>query len=71
MFQDLAPLEAIIRKHNPNIEGLDSSCFNGEYITGDIDDAYLKRLSRSKKQPENRPQSTHIDYNVSVENGEE
>ena len=71
VFQDLAGLEAIIRRLNPKIEGLDSSCFNGEYITGDIDDTYLKRLSRSKKQPENHPQSTHIDYNVSVENGEE
>jgi len=71
VFQDLAGLEAIIRRLNPKIEGLDSSCFNGEYITGDIDEAYLKRLSSSKKQPENQPQPTPIDYNVSVDNSEE
>ena len=71
VFQDLAGLEAIIRKLNPNIDGLDSSCFNGEYITGDIDEAYLKRLSSHKRQPENHPQPTHIDYNVSVDNSEE
>ena len=71
MFQDLAGLEAIIRRLNPKIEGLDSSCFNGEYITGDIDETYLKRLSSHKKQPENQPQPTPIDYNVSVDNSEE
>ena len=71
VFQDLAGLEAIIRRLNPKIEGLDSSCFNGEYITGGIDEAYLKRLSSHKKQPENQPQPTPIDYNVSVDNSEE
>ena len=71
VFQDLAELEAIIRKLNPNIDGLDSSCFNGEYITGDINDAYLKRLSSSKKQPEKHPQPTRMDYNVSIGNSEE
>jgi amidophosphoribosyltransferase len=26
----------------------DTSCFSGEYVTGDIDDAYLERLFASR-----------------------
>ena len=28
--------------------GFDSSCFNGEYVTGDIDDGYLERLDNAR-----------------------
>ena len=64
VFQDLAALEQAIRSLNPAIGGFDSSCFNGCYITGDIDEAYLQRLSGSKRQPENRPQPTMMDYSI-------
>ncbi|MDO4693127.1 MAG: amidophosphoribosyltransferase [Eikenella sp.] len=50
VFQDLADLENVIRELNPAIEGFDSSCFNGCYATGDIDEAYLQRLSDGKNQ---------------------
>ena len=29
---------------NSQIPRFDASCFNGDYVTGDIDDAYLTRL---------------------------
>ncbi len=48
VFQDLAALENVVRQMNPAIEDFDSSCFNGRYLTGDIDEAYLQRLSQSK-----------------------
>ncbi|MDO4998530.1 MAG: amidophosphoribosyltransferase [Neisseria sp.] len=48
VFQDLDDLEQVIRDMNPKIEGFDSSCFSGCYITGDIDENYLQRLSASK-----------------------
>ncbi|WP_037585187.1 amidophosphoribosyltransferase [Stenoxybacter acetivorans] len=49
VFQDLADLEQVVRELNPRIEGFDTSCFSGCYITGDVDDAYLERLSAGKK----------------------
>ena len=43
IYQDLNDLIDAVRKGNQNIEHFDTSCFSKEYITGDIDDAYLER----------------------------
>ncbi len=43
IYQDLNDLIDAVRKGNQNIEHFDTSCFSKEYITGDIDDAYLAR----------------------------
>lgn len=48
VFQDLQDLERVVKKLNPEIKGFDSSCFNGIYITGDIDETYLQKLSADK-----------------------
>jgi len=48
VFQNLSDLEAVVKALNPQIESFDSSCFNGIYQTGDIDQAYLDRLSAEK-----------------------
>ncbi len=48
VYQDLGDLEKSIRDLNPSITQFESSCFNGRYVTGDIDDAYLERLSNSR-----------------------
>ncbi|MDO5059352.1 MAG: amidophosphoribosyltransferase [Neisseria sp.] len=72
VFQDLSDLENLIREMNPAIEGFDSSCFNGVYITGDIDENYLQRLSASKSSGAAafvRPGL--IDHSVRVDDGED
>ncbi|MCX7086085.1 MAG: amidophosphoribosyltransferase [Methylococcales bacterium] len=43
IYQDLQDLIEAVRKGNPSIEHFDTSCFSKEYITGDIDDAYLEK----------------------------
>ena len=48
VYQDLADLVAACRHDNAQIEEFDSSCFSGEYVTGDIDDSYLGRLIRER-----------------------
>ena len=48
VFQELGALEDLVRALNPAIENFDTSCFSGCYPTGDIDEAYLQRLSGSK-----------------------
>ncbi|NLY65042.1 MAG: amidophosphoribosyltransferase [Alcaligenaceae bacterium] len=51
VYQDLDDLKQAIKDLNPNITQFEASCFDGNYITGDIDEAYLKRLSDSRKKP--------------------
>ena len=44
IYQDLDDLIDAVRKGNSEIKGFDTSCFSNEYITGDIDNAYLKKV---------------------------
>ncbi len=48
IFQDLADLEEAVRRGNAALQRFDSSCFNAEYVTGDIDRAYLDRLAHDR-----------------------
>jgi len=43
IYQDLDDLKLAVNKHK-DVEGFDTSCFDGEYITGDIDAAYLQHI---------------------------
>jgi len=44
VFQDLDDLVQCSRDGNPAVDGFDCSVFNGEYITGDVDQNYLDRV---------------------------
>lgn len=44
IYQELNDLIAAVGRGNPEIKHFDTSCFSHEYITGDIDDAYLERI---------------------------
>ncbi|HRF61620.1 MAG TPA: amidophosphoribosyltransferase, partial [Candidatus Competibacter sp.] len=48
IFQDLTDLEEAVRRGNPRLQRFDSSCFTGEYVTGDIDRDYLECLARDR-----------------------
>ena len=49
IYQDLSALEAAVRSvSNGVLTMFDASCFNGEYITGDIDMAYLDALEQNR-----------------------
>lgn len=49
VYQDIDDLiNAVIYKHNSGITRFDASCFNGDYVTGDIDQAYLESLQNSR-----------------------
>jgi amidophosphoribosyltransferase len=45
IYQDLDDLIEAVQKGNSKIKHFDTSCFNHEYITGDIDEAYLNRIN--------------------------
>ena len=44
VYQDLDDLIAAAAEGNPTISRYECSVFDGEYITGDVDEMYLKRL---------------------------
>lgn len=46
LYQDLQDLVDACYYDNANIKGFDTSCFSGDYITGDVTQAYLSRLER-------------------------
>jgi len=48
VYQDLQDLVDTAREGNPNIEEFDCSVFNGEYVTGDIDEDYLNKLEQRR-----------------------
>ncbi len=44
VYQDLDDLIKAVQSVNPALTNFDASCFNGCYITGDVDEDYLTRL---------------------------
>jgi amidophosphoribosyltransferase len=68
IYQDLDALKESIMKSNPHLTSFDSSCFDGVYVTGDVDAAYLNRIESArsdinkKQKPPNS--STQLDLNL-------
>jgi amidophosphoribosyltransferase len=44
IYQDLDALVDAARKGNPEIPRFDLSCFDGQYVTGDVNESYLNHL---------------------------
>lgn len=49
VYQDLDDLVTCVSEVNEDIDGWECSVFTGDYVTGDIDDAYLARLEGQRK----------------------
>ena len=68
IFQDLDALEQAVLGNNRHIARFDSSCFSGQYVTEDIDHAYLEALRRqrsdgaktTRRQGSERPDSIDL-----------
>ncbi|MDA1370093.1 MAG: amidophosphoribosyltransferase [Proteobacteria bacterium] len=54
IYQDLDDLIAAAAEGNPAITQFECSVFNGEYITGDVDEVYLKRLANLRNDAAKR-----------------
>jgi amidophosphoribosyltransferase len=48
IYQDLDDLVHCSSEGNPNINDFECSVFNGDYITGDVDQAYLDKLAADR-----------------------
>ena len=61
IYQTIEDLVASASEGNPEIKSFDCSVFDGHYVTGDIDDAYLERLSLARN--DEMKQSREADQN--------
>jgi len=48
IYQDLSDLIDAAREGNPKIQKFDASCFDGQYITGDVNKDYLDRIEQAR-----------------------
>tara|TARA_Y100000994_G_scaffold239881_1_gene233971 strand:- start:626 stop:2074 length:1449 start_codon:yes stop_codon:yes gene_type:complete len=48
IYQDLEDLIAAVRENNIDISNFDCSCFDGKYVTGGVDDDFLKNLHKTR-----------------------
>ena len=59
IYQDVEGMKRAIGSLNPNISGFDASCFDGVYVTGDIDIDAILRMH------DNRPRIEETDVDAS------
>ena len=48
IYQDLEDLIKSVKENNSDLNLFDCSCFNGDYITGGVDDEFLNNLHKSR-----------------------
>ena len=59
VYQDLEDLKDAIIQLNPAVKHYDCSCFDGRYITGDVDEAYLQHVESLRKKETAQERSTN------------
>ena len=67
IYQDLKDLIDAVKKGNKKITEFDCSCFNGEYVTNDVDGEYFRRLqdkrndaAKNKTEDQNRSETVEL-----------
>ena len=48
IYQDVEDMKQAVRDINPSIQNFEASCFDGNYITGDITESYLDALEAAR-----------------------
>jgi amidophosphoribosyltransferase len=48
IYQDLQDLIEAAREGNPTVQRFDASCFDGVYVTGDVNSDYLRRIQEAR-----------------------
>ncbi|WP_353234201.1 amidophosphoribosyltransferase [Diaphorobacter ruginosibacter] len=50
IYQDVDAMKQAVGKINPNVQGFEASCFDGEYITGDISDGEINAINAGRNE---------------------
>jgi amidophosphoribosyltransferase len=69
IYQDLPDLIKAIQEVNPKLTQFDASCFDGNYVTGDVSEDYLNRLEsmRNGTMPVvSSPPTRQLDLNLAT-----
>ena len=68
IYQDLAALIDDVRSVNPAVAGFEDSCFSGNYITGDVTQAYLDGVEAQRRDSakQQRSSASQLDLNLEV-----
>ena len=48
IYQDLAPMRKVIASLNPGLDGIEASCFDGVYVTVDINPDDIARINEAR-----------------------
>ena len=63
IYQDLSDLIAAAREGNPKIKRFEASVFDGDYVTGDVNQDYLQRIDHLRSDGAKRKRKT-ADYDL-------
>mgnify|MGYP001259742276 FL=1 len=61
IYQKLEDLIASVHEGNPQINRVDASCFNGEYVTGDVTDEFLQGVAGERGDAAKQADSGSLD----------
>ena len=68
VYQDLEDLVQAVAKGNPEIGRFDTSCFDGNYVTGDVTPSYLEQLEHQRSDGAKQPCNTDDDVVIELYN---
>ncbi|CUA83572.1 amidophosphoribosyltransferase [Pseudidiomarina woesei] len=71
IYQELDDLIAAVQQENPEIKRFETSVFNGQYITGDINQSYLDRLDAARNDVARHGGDQSEDANLELHNEDE
>jgi amidophosphoribosyltransferase len=64
VYQDLQDMQQAVRDINPKLSRFEASCFDGEYVTGDITAEYLARLGQSRSESGEEGGASGLQFNM-------
>ncbi|AQS36916.1 amidophosphoribosyltransferase [Shewanella psychrophila] len=68
IFQDLEDLAEAVRMENPEIKRFETSVFDGNYITNDVDQTYLDHITQLRNDDAKANRSKDIGTNLELHN---
>ncbi|TMN83976.1 MULTISPECIES: amidophosphoribosyltransferase [unclassified Pseudoalteromonas] len=71
IFQSLKDLMAAVSQENPEITQFETSVFDGQYITGDIDQNYLNRIDKLRNDTAKSTRESAMSSGLEIHNQEE
>ena len=71
IFQSLSDLIAAVSQENPEITKFETSVFDGQYITGDVDQDYLNRIDKLRNDSAKSTRENAMSSGLEIHNQDE